>query len=74
MIDTLKNDQGKQIIRYNVDLPSNTYLGLGYGWGMKNKDMFALIAGQTQVRVEDLFSFGEVQPIVDPQQDYTIVS
>jgi hypothetical protein len=35
------------MLRYNVDLPSNTYIAFGYGWGMNNKDMVAFIAGST---------------------------
>ena len=64
-IDALNNTQGKPMIRYNVDLPANSYIGFGYGKGHDNIDMFAIAADSQSVRVADLFSYGWYKPDMD---------
>lgn len=59
------------MIRYSVDMPANTYLGLCYGEDMRNTDMVAFLANGQTVRVQDLFAFGNSRPPSDSQNDYT---
>lgn len=59
------------MIRYSVDMPANTYLGLCYGEDMRNTDMVAFLANGQTVRVQDLFAFGNSRPPSDSKNDYT---
>jgi hypothetical protein len=70
-IDATKSASGQPMIRYSVDMPANTYLGLCYGEDMRNTDMVAFLANGQTVRVQDLFAFGNSRPPSDSQNDYT---
>ena len=59
------------MIRYSLDMPANTYLGLGYGEDMRDTDMVAFLANSQTVRVQDLFAFGNSKPPSDTINDYT---
>jgi hypothetical protein len=59
------------MIRYSVDLPANTYLGLCYGVDMRDTDMVAFLANSQTVKVQDLYAFGNSRPPSDAQNDYT---
>ena len=38
-IDVSKNSEGNAIVRYNIDMPANTYFSIGYGKNMRKVDM-----------------------------------
>jgi hypothetical protein len=61
-------------LRYNIEMPTNTYIGFGYSWGMHGVDMVAFMAGTDNARVKDLWALEENTPAFDAQQDYTLVS
>ena len=61
------------MIRYSLDMPANTYLGLGYGEDMRDTDMVAFLANSQTVRVQDLYAFGNSKPPSDAKNDYTDV-
>jgi hypothetical protein len=73
-IDAFTNQQGKPMIRYNIDMPANSYIGFGYGKGHDNVDMFALAADSDTVKVLDFYSYGWYKPAQDKQQDYVLTS
>ena len=64
-IDAFNNTQGQPTIRYNVEMPINTYIAFGYSWGMYDVDMVAFMAGTDNARVKDLWSIGEYTPEFD---------
>ncbi len=70
-IDVTKNSEGNPIVRYNIDMPANTYFSFGYGKNMRNVDMVVWLAGSSGVVVQDLYSYGDYTPDVDSHQDYT---
>ena len=59
------------MIRYSVDMPANTYLGLCYGEDMRETDMVAFQANGQTVTVQDLFAYGNSRPPNDVINDYT---
>lgn len=61
-IDSIKNSQGKPMIRYQLDLPKESYLGIGYGTSMKGVDMVAFVSSTSNPHVEDLYSQSESMP------------
>lgn len=70
-IDVTKNSEGNTIVRYNIDMPANTYFSFCYGKNMRNVDMVVWLAGSSGVVVQDLYSYGDYTPHVDSHQDYT---
>ena len=64
-IDVTKNSQGSPILRYNIDMPANTYFSIGYGSTMRKTDMIVWLAGSSGVVVQDLYSYGDYTPDVD---------
>ena len=69
-IDVTKDAKGLPMLRYNVDMPSNAYIGFCYGDDMKYTDMVAFLANTQTVQVQDLFGYGNSRPPKDTQQDY----
>ena len=67
-IDAFNDTKGKPTLRYDVELPTNTYIGFGYKYGMiGGVDMVAFMAGTDNARVGDLWSLSENTPAFDAQ-------
>ena len=65
-IDAFEDKLGRAYIRYNIDMPMNTYLAFGYGEGHHETDMVAWIAQSDGiVSVQDLFSYNDYKPPAD---------
>lgn len=58
------------MIRYVVDMPVNTFLGIGYGVSMDNTDLVAFVANEKNPTVLDLFAHGEYLPPIDDYNNY----
>jgi hypothetical protein len=46
-VDSTNDAADKPMIRYVIEMPKDTYLGVGYGTSMKNVDMLAFVASST---------------------------
>ena len=64
-LDVTKDAKGLPMLRYNVEMPSNTYIGFCYGTDMRNTDMVAFLANTQTVQVQDLFAYGNSRPPKD---------
>ncbi len=62
IIDSVNNAQGKPMIRYQLDMPKESYLGVGYGTSMDKVDMVAFVSSASNPHVEDLFATSESRP------------
>ena len=52
-IDAFKDVLGRPHIRYNIDMPENTYFAFSYGQNHHNVDMVSWIATKDKVTVID---------------------
>ena len=50
-IDAFNDNMGLPTLRYNIEMPTDTYIGFGYSWGMYGVDMVAFMAGTDKARV-----------------------
>jgi hypothetical protein len=59
------------LIRFNVSVPLNQYLSIGFGADMSNVDMVVWQAYGANSRCIDLYSRQKTTPSTDSSQDYT---
>lgn len=64
-IDAFIDLKGRQNIRYNIDMPENTYFAFSYGQNHHNVDMVSWIATSDKVTVIDLYSYNNYKPPTD---------
>ena len=55
----------KEHIKFHVEIPHNSYYGIGFGKTMKNTDMIIFSASGASSSVSDAYSSGEQKPTID---------
>ena len=67
-------DSSTKLVNYQVVVPDNSYLGLGYGTSMTDTDMVIFQANGESSMVEWAYSTGHSPPTPNTGTCYTLVS
>ena len=63
----VKYNMLSELLEFDVDMPNNTWLSIGFGKNMDNVDMIAWFANGDNSSIGDYFSVGIYRPPTDPQ-------